>query len=102
MIALAGWQLEAARAGLAAAHLDDARQVVMGRDTPVEAVAAEIHQPPAAGEIGVERIQHARRMILRMAPGDDAAVIIEESKAFLVDPIVGDDVELLLDRMQPI
>src|SRR5690606_28023673 len=46
-----------ARPGLAAAHLPLVRLVGMPVGHPVEAIAAEIHAPPAACEIRLPRLQ---------------------------------------------
>ncbi len=99
---LGGIGLPGARAGLAAAHLDDAGQAVVEGGAPVEAVAAEIHQPPAPGEIGIEGIEHGARVIFGMAAGDDRAIGREQRQPLAVDVLVGDDVVALADGVQPI
>ena len=99
---LGGMGLPGAGAGLAAAHLDHPGQGVVEGGAPVEAVAAEIHQPPAPGEIGIEGIEHGRRVIFGMAAGDDRAIGREQRQALAVDILVGDDVAALADGVQPV
>src|SRR5579885_3276184 len=56
-----------ARAVLGAAQLDHPGMRGIEADPPVEAVAAEIHEPAAAAQIALERLQHLQREILGMA-----------------------------------
>src|SRR5881227_3693581 len=52
VVVLAGLGRPGADAALGATDLDGARHLVRQRDPPVEAVAAEIHQPPAGIDVG--------------------------------------------------
>src|SRR5262245_61647101 len=66
VIVLAGLGCPGADAPLGAAHLDDARQLAMEGDAPVEAIGAEIHQPAALFGEFLDRVEHATTVILRM------------------------------------
>ena len=72
-----------------------------GRD-PVESVAAQIHQPAAVGEVGLQRVQHLARPVLGMAPGDQHRVPAQEVGALEVEVLVGNDVELVALLLHPV
>jgi hypothetical protein len=67
---------------------------------PVEAVAAEIDQPPAGPEMIGERLHHALGMIFRMLPRDDHAIRCEQRGTLLVQVVIGDHVGLDAEAVQ--
>ena len=67
--------------------------LMLGRfRAPVEAVAAEIHQPPAAAEEILERLHHALGVVLRMLCGDDDTIGRQRGDALGMQVVIGDDV----------
>src|SRR5260221_12949774 len=78
VVVLADLGVPGAGAILAAPHLDDAIARRMIGDAPVEAVAAHIHQPSAAPDPAVERVEHCERIVFRMTAGQQDAVPAEE------------------------
>src|SRR5690606_2366907 len=80
----------AAIAVLGAAQLDRFRIVRMGRNAPVEAVAAEIEQPAASTDEAGDRIEAAPGVIFRMRAGDEATIGLQRRRAFPVEIVVGD------------
>ncbi len=72
------------------------------RDAPVEAVAAHVHEPSAAAEIGFQRVQHLAGVVLRVAAGQHHRVALEEGRALHVEIVVGDDVVRLPLGLEPV
>ena len=75
---------------------------LMPADLPIEAVAAEIDQPAPALDEGLQRRPHARRIIFRMGPGDEAAISRDEIGTFGIEGLVVDHVIGLAELLQPI
>src|SRR5690606_16814507 len=90
-----------ADAALGAADLDEARLLLRERDFPVEPVAAEIAEAPAAIAVGFERIQHLARVILRVRTGHHHAVGLQELVALVVQLPVCDDVVAVALGLEP-
>ena len=65
----------------------------MERDPPVEAVAAEVDEAPAAVAIGLQGIEGFGGMVFRVARGQDRAVSGKRLDAFAVDLVIGHQVE---------
>ena len=63
-----------ANATFGAAKFDHMRIRFIARDTPVEAVAAEIAQPAALLRVGGKRIDRAERVIFGMRSGQHRAI----------------------------
>src|SRR5262249_13653505 len=76
VVVLAGTLGPGAHAALGAAPLDQAGRRLRIGDAPVEAVAAEIHQAPAAVEIGLQRVEHLHGIVFRVAAGHHHAVVL--------------------------
>src|SRR5262245_32263331 len=74
MVVLAALRCPAANTIFRPPHLDYSRQPGVVGGTPIEAVAAEIDESPAAPLEGGEGIEHALRGILGMGTSHDAAV----------------------------
>ncbi len=102
VVVLADLGVPGAGAILAAPHLDDAIARRMIGDAPVEAVAAHIHQPSAAPDPAVERVEHGERIVFRMTAGQQDAVRADEIEPFLVQIVVGDDVEGKAAAVEPV
>ena len=86
---------------LGAAQFDHVRALAVARDAPIEAVAAEIDQPPAAAGVGGERIERARRVVFGMRAGQHGAVRRQQFGALVVEVLVGEDVERQVLRVEP-
>ena len=102
VIVLAGRFHPGARAVLGATHLDHPGVGGGIRHPPVEAVAAHVHEPPTAPEVGRQRVQHLPRVVLGMAAGEDDPIVREQRQAFGVQIVVGDDVVRLPLGFQPV
>ena len=74
---------------------------LVARDAPVEAVAAEIAQPAALPRIGGQRIERAERVVFRMRSGQHRAIRRDQRDAFVVQVLVGDDIEVEALLLQP-
>ena len=85
-----------------AAKLDDAGTGWMIGDAPVEAIAAEIHEAAALIQVAAQRIQHGGAVVFRMRPGDHHSVSAQQSEAFGMQVLIGDDVERLSHRLEPV
>src|SRR5262245_53005695 len=70
VVILAGLRRPGTHPTLGAPHLDDARAGRMVGDLPIEAVASEVHQPPATTQVSLERVEHLHRIIFWMRSGD--------------------------------
>ena len=68
VVVFAGLGRPGADATLPAPDLDRAGHLLVPRDLPVEAVAAEVDETPATVAIGLQRIEHGAGVILRMRP----------------------------------
>src|SRR5690606_25218672 len=101
VVVLADLGRPGADAALGAADLDEARLLLRQRDLPVEAVAAEIAEAPAVIAIGLERIQHLARVILRVRAGHYHAVGFQEVVALVVQLPVGDEVVVVALGLEP-
>ena len=89
---LAGMRVPGPAPGQPPADLDDPRlDRVPGRG-PVEAVAAQVHQPPAARGVGLQGVQHRARPVLGVAAGDDRLVARQPVGAAEVQVLVGEHV----------
>src|SRR5713101_7297280 len=102
VIVLADLGVPGARAVLAAPDLDDAIARRMIGDAPIETVAAHIHQPLAAPDPTVERLEHGQGIVFRMAAGQQHAVGADEIEPLLVQIVVRDDVEGEARTVEPI
>ena len=69
VVVLAGLGRPGADAAFGAPDLDGTRDLIRQSDTPVEAVAAEIHQPPAGLGVALQRIERTLGVVLRMRAG---------------------------------
>ena len=101
-VVLAGRRLVRPRAGLGAADLHHVRLLGVVRDDPVEAVAAQVHHAPAAGDVGLDRVELGQRHVLRVAAGQHHAVRREQLDALAIQVLVGDHVEADLLRVEPV
>ena len=101
VVVLARLGLPGADATLGATYLQHARHLGVPRDAPVEAVAAEIDEPAAAAGIGLQRVQRAGRVVLRVRAGQHRPVGRQQGGPLLVQVLVGDHVEGQPLRVQP-
>ena len=90
-----------ADAALAAADLDHAVARRVERDLPVEAVAAQVDQLAAGVTVGLQRIQHLRRVVLGVGAGHHGLVVRQQRRALVVQFVVGDQVERMAHVGQP-
>ena len=74
----------------------------MGRDPPVEAVAAEVHQPAAPLEVGRQRVHRPEALVLGVRRGQDDLVRGEQLETLGVEVLVGDHVVAVAHLLQPV
>ena len=98
---LAGLGRPGADAGLGAADLDRRGVLRVQRHPPVEAVAAEVEEVPAAASVARERVERLARVVLGVRAGRHRPVGGEAGDAFLVQLAIGDDVVGDALRVQP-
>src|SRR5437868_1232797 len=99
---LAGGRAPRARTHLAAPDLDDVRLGRVNGGDPVEAVAAEIHEPAAVAKVSLKRVKHRPGPVLGMTAREDDAVRRQERGPYGMQVFVGDDVKRVTLDLEPI
>ena len=100
VVVLAGRALPVLGA-VAPTHLDVAACRVHRRH-PVEAVAAHVHQPAAVVQVGAQTVEHLDRVVLGVRGRQHDLVGRQGRRAFEVQILVGDEVDLELLRVEPV
>ena len=94
-------QVELTRSGsprvgaVSLAHLDDVLALGVVVDHPVKAVGAHVHEPSAALDVGVHRVEHLLGVVLGVRAGEHDPVGPDRVGALVMEVLVGDDVELV-------
>ncbi|CAB5019771.1 unannotated protein [freshwater metagenome] len=101
MVVLTGLCLPCAHARLALAHLHELRLTLTVGDHPVKAVASEVHQTPAVGDVVLEVIQAGLMPVLRVRSGEHNRVLLEKIDALLGEIVVGGNVVLVALILEP-
>ena len=91
MVVLPRQGLPGARAA-PAPDLDDVRPLRVEGGDPVEAVAAEVHQPSPIRLVRLHRVEHLQGPVLGMGAGDDDAVRRQQLRPLEVEVVVADHV----------
>src|SRR5260370_12841272 len=81
MGALAMGRIPASRSTVVAAYLDDPRLFRVAAGYPVEAVAAQIHDPAAFLEIAIENVEARAGPVFGMRPGHNDSVAVDQCAA---------------------
>src|SRR5262249_30993183 len=102
VIGFAGLGVPRAHAALGPPHLDDAEPRRMMRNLPIKAVAAHIHETPAAPQISFERVEHVSAVVFGMTAGQHDLVRRQEVEPLAVQVLLGDDVVIAAELFQPI
>ena len=101
VVVFAGFRGPGTDAALGAAYLEQAGLLFRECDLPIEAVAAEIAEAPAAVAIGLQRIEHLARVVLGMRSREHDGIVLQRLVAVVVQLPVGEDIELVALRFQP-
>src|SRR6266567_6628369 len=72
------------------------------RDLPVEAVAAHVNEAAAAPKIGFDRVQHLDAVVFGVTARQHHAIGLQEIEALAVQILLGDDVIIAAELLQPI
>ena len=83
-------------------HFYDVRPLRVHRGNPVQPVAPHVHEPAPAGQISFQPVQHRLRPIFGVGVGHHRPVGAEQVGSFLMQIFVGDDVEFVSHRFQPV
>lgn len=85
-----------------AAKLDRVPLLRIQRGHPVEAVAAEVHEPAALPEVALQRVQHLLRPVLGVGAGDNYAIRLQQRSSFRMEVSIRDHVPRVARLLQPI
>lgn len=95
-------RLMRSRAAVGAPQLHEMRLLRVERDGREEAVASEIHQPPATCRELVKSFDLRARDVLGMCARDDDVVAVEERSAFAIEIMVRQRIEFDALRLEPV
>src|SRR5258708_7861901 len=91
----------ASRSAVVTTYFDDPRLLGVTAGHPVEAIAAEIHEAATFIEIAIEDVEATACPVFGMRPRHDHRVAIDQSSAFALQILVGDDVVIDTDMLEP-
>jgi hypothetical protein len=74
----------------------------MKRDAPIEAVAAQVDEPPTLPHVDADGLPHGECVIFRVRPSNHGPVGPQQLEPTLMKLLVGDHVIVVAHRFKPI